>query len=90
MAWAIEPSLEICKSVGMWANLAREENAVLRKYLVKSKGSTQPKFAIAGFSHTAALQWDSLGNNIRFFQPLSVLGAHSKGIFGEQSCYFQH
>lgn len=90
LAWAIEPLLEICKPVGMWANLAREENAFLRKYLVKSRGSTQPKFGIAGFSHTAVFQWPSPGNNSRFFQPLSVLGAHSKIIYGKLSCYGQN
>lgn len=55
-AWAMEPKLEIFKSVGMWANLAREENALLRKYLAKTRGSTQSKCGIEGFSHTAVLQ----------------------------------
>lgn len=90
LAWEIETLLPICKPVGIWANLAREENAVLRKHLVKSIGSTQPEFRIAGFNQTVALQWLSPENNPRFFQPLSVLGAHSNGIFGQQSCYCQN
>lgn len=74
----------------MWANLAREENALLSKYLVKTRGSTQPKFGIAGFSLTAVLQWPSPGKNSRFFQPLSALATLFKGIFGQRSCYCEN
>lgn len=73
----------------MWANLAREENTLLRKYLIKTRGSTQPKFGIAGFSDTAVLQWPSPGKNSRFFQPLSVLAALSKDIFGQQAVFLK-
>lgn len=51
LPWAIDLLLEICKPVEMWDNLAREVHALLRKYLVKTRGLTQPKFGIAGFSH---------------------------------------
>ncbi len=61
LEWTTEPWPEICKPVGMWASLAGEENALLRQYLVKTRGSTQPKFGIGGLSHTTVLQWPSLG-----------------------------
>lgn len=80
--WRGQQSLYL-RFVSQWgirANLAREENALQRKYLDKSWGSTQPKFGIAECSHTEVLKWPSPGNKCKFLQALSVLGQQSNKV----------